>query len=87
MIDKHNTWHSRWQTIGQNWRSRLRRAGLIGVADSFEEALQPLAPLLTQLLWVAQPGFALFGEAEAIDMLVEYLEGEAEPNLGRSDEG
>lgn len=87
MMDKRSAWRTRWQAIEQGWRKRVEQGGLTGVAETIEVALQPLTPVLTQLLWAAQPGFAMFGEAEAIDVLVEYLEGEVDPPSEHSSEG
>jgi hypothetical protein len=45
-----------------------------------QEGLRPLFPVAAQLLWVAQPTFSLFGEAEAIGALAGLLE---EPDAQR----
>ncbi len=37
-------------------------------------AMRPLAPLLAQLLWIAQPGLALFGQGQATGTLAELLD-------------
>lgn len=51
----------------------LASAGLGEIVHAIGHALQPLAPLAAQMLWFSQPGFALFGQSEAISSLAELL--------------
>ena len=67
-------WQERWLTLAHNWQQRADQAGLGGVSRAVVEALQPLAPLAAQLLWVAQPTFGLLGRGAAIGVLAEMLE-------------
>jgi hypothetical protein len=77
MSDDSFEWQERWVTLAHNWQQRADQAGLGGVSRAMMEALQPLAPLAAQLLWVAQPTFSLFGRGAAIGVLAEMLEGPA----------
>jgi hypothetical protein len=74
-------WQDRWLALAHRWQGRADQAGLGGVSRAVVEALQPLAPLAAQLLWVAQPTLSLFGRGEAVGVLAEMLEnpGGAEP--------
>jgi hypothetical protein len=74
-------WQDRWLTLAHRWQERAEQAGLGGVSSAVVEALQPLAPLAAQVLWVAQPTFSLIGRGEAVGVLAEMLEypGGAEP--------
>jgi hypothetical protein len=74
MATEGNRWHARWVEWMDLWQSRADQAGLAGVAEALREGLRPLAPLAAQVLWVAQPSFALFGEADAISALADLLE-------------
>jgi hypothetical protein len=67
-------WQARWLTLAHNWRQRAEKAGLGDVASAVMEALQPLAPLAAQVLWVAQPTFSLIGRGVAVGALAEMLE-------------
>jgi hypothetical protein len=64
---------TRWRAITQAWEERLADAGLADLAQAMREAMRPLAPLAAQLVWFAQPAFALFGRYEAAGELAEYL--------------
>jgi hypothetical protein len=67
-------WQERWLTLARNWRQRAEEAGLGDVSSAVMEALQPLAPLAAQVLWVAQPTFSLIGRGAAVGALAEMLE-------------
>jgi hypothetical protein len=67
-------WQERWRTLARTWQGHADQAGLGGVSRTVLEALQPLAPLAAQLLWVAQPTFSLIGRGAAVGALAEMLE-------------
>lgn len=69
-----NPWRARWVTLVERWQHEAADAGLSDVLGALQMGLRPLAPLAAQVLWVAQPTFALFGEADAITALAELLE-------------
>ncbi len=52
----------------------LAERGFGWLAEAAGGTLRPLAPLLAQLLWVAQPGLALLGQRQATGALAEWLE-------------
>jgi hypothetical protein len=90
MLNDSLDWQERWHTLARNWQQRAEQAGLGDVSSAVMEALQPLAPLAAQLLWVAQPTFGLIGRGAAIGALAEMLEhpgeGGARPDE-KTDEG
>jgi hypothetical protein len=63
-----------WLNRAAQWEQRASDAGLAGVYGSLRDALMPLGPLAAQFLWVAQPTFGLFGEADSIGALADLLE-------------
>jgi hypothetical protein len=65
---------SEWRLKLRDWQARIDAAGLGELARGLEQGLRPLAPLAAQLLWVSQPGFALFGQYEAIGGLADLLD-------------
>ncbi len=67
---------SHGEQLIRGWEQRLERAGLSDLANIVKEGFRPLAPLAAQLLWFAQPGFALFGQSEAVGDLASFLAGE-----------
>jgi hypothetical protein len=71
---KENDFRTVWQARLRGWRARLEQAGLGGLAEGLEHGLRPLGPLAAQILWFSQPGFALFGQYEAIGGLADLLE-------------
>jgi hypothetical protein len=75
-------WQERWHTLARGWQQRAEQAGLGDVSSAVMEALQPLAPLAAQLLWVAQPTFGLIGRGAAIGALAEMLEHPDEDGAG-----
>lgn len=44
------------------WVDRVRAKGLSGPLRVALDVLEPLGPLGAQLIWFAQPAFALFGQ-------------------------
>ena len=74
MSTEGNRWRTRWVEWMQAWEARAQDAGLAGLVESLRDGLQPLAPLAAQVLWVAQPTAALFGEADAVGALADLLE-------------
>jgi hypothetical protein len=56
------------------WGAWLRRVGLEGIAGALLDALDPLAPLGAQVLYLAQPTLALFGSRQTAGELAEILE-------------
>jgi hypothetical protein len=74
MLKDEFDWQERWHTLARSWQRRVEQAGLGDVSSAVMEALQPLAPLAAQLLWVAQPTFGLIGRGTAIGALAEMLE-------------
>jgi hypothetical protein len=52
----------------------LADAGLDGIAQAFALALRPLGPVVAQVLWFAQPGLGLIGQAEAASALADLLD-------------
>jgi hypothetical protein len=63
-----------WLNWVREWEQRASDAGLAGVYGSLREVLMPLGPVAAQILWVAQPTFGLFGEADSIGALANLLE-------------
>lgn len=57
----------------------VMRRGLYGPALILVEVGRPLAPLLGQLLWIAQPAFSMLWPAETIGRVAHFLE---EPGAG-----
>jgi hypothetical protein len=74
MRETNDTWQTRWLALAQRWQSHLANAGLGEITQAVGQAFKPLAPFAAQVLWFAQPGFALFGHSEAIDTLAEMLD-------------
>jgi len=60
--------------LGARLASRLRRLGLAGIASAILEAGAPLAPLIGQLLYVAQPTLGLFLPRRAIGDWAKWLD-------------
>ncbi len=56
------------------WGEWLHRVGLDGLASTLLEALDPLAPLGAQVLYIAQPTLSLFGSRDAAGDLARVLE-------------
>lgn len=56
------------------WIASIRARGLQGALQTFLDVAEPLAPLMTQLLWVLQPTARLFGGAALVDDLARALE-------------
>ena len=92
MIDDKNRWRTRWLELAHNWGDRAAEAGLGGVVGAIGEAVRPLAPVASQLLWFAQPAFGVFGQADAVGALAELCEqpdvfrqasGESDPHESR----
>jgi len=75
-------WQGRWHALARGWQHRAEQAGLGDISSAVMEALQPLAPLAAQLLWVAQPTFGLIGRGAAIGALAEMLEHPGEGSAG-----
>ena len=67
-------WRTRWVGRMQGWEARADAMGLAGLLGALRDGFKPLAPVAAQLLWVAQPTVALFGEADAISALANLLE-------------
>jgi hypothetical protein len=61
------------------WEQRLEQAGLGELFGALKQGFKPLQPLAAQLLWFAQPGFALFGRADAIGALASSLADDGDP--------
>ncbi len=74
MRETKDTWQARWLALAQSWQKRLADAGLGEIAQAMGQAFKPLAPFAAQVLWVTQPGFALFNRSEAIHALAELLD-------------
>lgn len=74
MRETNDIWKTRWSTLAQRWRHHLADAGLGEITQAVGHAFKPLAPFAAQVLWVTQPGFALFGHSEAVDALAEMLD-------------
>ncbi len=55
------------------WEERLDQSGLGGLVLSIIHAMRPAAPIAANLLWIAQPAFAMFGRAEEIEALANRL--------------
>jgi hypothetical protein len=72
-------WKERWHEIESTWQARLDATGLGAVFGALGDALKPLAPLAAQVLWFSQPGFAVFGQSDAVGALAEMLESPPEP--------
>jgi hypothetical protein len=56
------------------WIKRLQDMGMAGIAGALIEAGAPLAPLLGQILYVAQPTLSLFVPRKSIDVWAEWLD-------------
>jgi hypothetical protein len=74
MSEQETHLRSVWLDRLRGWRERLDQAGLGGLADGLQQGLRPLGPLAAQVLWFSQPGFALFGQYEAIGGLADLLD-------------
>lgn len=74
MRETNDTWQTHWVALAERWQSRLASVGLGGIAEVVSQALKPLAPFAAQLLWFAQPGFALLGYSDALHSLAELLD-------------
>jgi len=68
------------ELLHQRWEQRLEQAGLGELMRALKQGLKPLQPLAAQFLWFAQPGFALFGQAAAIDALASTLADDGDPS-------
>jgi len=66
-------WKTHWLQTFQVWESRLAESGLGQLAPPLKDLLQPLKPLLAQVLWVSQPVFGWIGQGEAAASLAELL--------------
>ncbi|MCC6904890.1 MAG: hypothetical protein IT326_03540 [Anaerolineae bacterium] len=67
-------WQDRWRKTYQQAGVMLERAGLGAFAGAFGLAFRPLAPLVAQMIWVAQPASGLFGYGDAFQALALLLE-------------
>jgi hypothetical protein len=74
MTGTNDIWQARWLALARRWQNRLANAGLGEIAQAMGQAFTPLAPFAAQILWFTQPGFALFGQSEAIRSLAELLD-------------
>ncbi len=74
MSQQESDFRTVWLTRLRGWRAQLDKAGLGGLADGFEQVFKPLGPLAAHILWFSQPGFALFGQYDAIGGLADLLE-------------
>jgi hypothetical protein len=74
MTETNDIWQARWLALARRWQNRLVNAGLGEIAQAMGQAFTPLAPFAAQILWFTQPGFALFGQSEAIHSLAELLD-------------
>ena len=59
------------------WRGHLERLGLTGLVENLLTISAPLAPIGAQLLYVAQPIFGLWGQAERVDEWAQVLDNRA----------
>jgi hypothetical protein len=57
-----------------SWRDQLHQYRLGGVTGAVLQALEPLAPLLAQLLYVVQPLARVVGGHRAVGELADQLE-------------
>jgi hypothetical protein len=73
MLDK-SGWQARWLTLARDWRARLSKAGLDGLALALIRAARPLGPLLASTVWMAQPGLGTLGYGQAADALANLLD-------------
>ncbi len=73
-----------------NWSDQLKRLGIANLAGSLLHASRPLAPILAQLLYIADPLFpaskesnslsnlgAKLEDREQVDTLIQELQSEA----------
>ena len=58
------------------WAAYLHNLGLSGLAESFAHAGRPLAPLLAQLLYIAEPFFPVSPGGKRVRELAGRLEQE-----------
>lgn len=79
MDEQKANWHRRWLEWGEAVGQQITQSGLGDVAGALKAAFVPLAPVAAELVWLAQPVFALFGESAAIDALADLL---TEPDQG-----
>lgn len=63
--------------IVNRWRNHIERLGLTGLVENLLTISSPLAPIGAQLLYVAQPMFGLFGQAERVDEWAKLLDNRA----------
>ena len=57
-----------------DWIDRAKQRGYGPAIRILLDAIEPLAPLLAQGLWVAQPLAGLWGQSGALQQLAETLE-------------
>lgn len=81
MRETNNHWQTRWLTLAQTWQRHLADAGLGEIACALKQAFKPLVPIAAQVLWFSQPGFALFGQSEAVNSLAELLDEPQHPDF------
>jgi|GEM_PF-1395239 len=87
MTDLRVSWRERWLVLAEAWESRAAEAGLSDILEALRGAFHPLMPLAAQLLYVSQPTFALFGQADAVGALAELLMDGSQPRRpGRHNE-
>ncbi len=79
MVDRRARWHTYWLSLAGDWKNRLAGSGLGGPVQAVVDAVRPLAPLATHLLWFLQPALMLYGKGEAVAALADLLESPTPP--------
>lgn len=72
-MDEH-IFDERLAASATHWRDWLQKHGLVAIADTFLEAIEPLSALGAQALYVAQPALSIFMRREAIQDWASLLE-------------
>ncbi len=62
------------EEIQKQWILRLRQSGLLGLAEVSFAVMQPISPLMAQMLYVAQPVTRKFGQQHTLLQFAELLE-------------
>lgn len=57
-----------------DWVDQAKQRGYGQVVEILLDAIEPIAPIIAQGLWVAQPLAGLWGQSNALQLLAETLE-------------
>lgn len=62
------------QLQSSDWIDQAKQRGYGQVIDVLLDVIEPIAPIIAQGLWVAQPLAGLWGQSNALQLLAETLE-------------